>query len=37
MGEYFMICNLGKKELISPGAFGHGNKPGDSEDWKRVT
>jgi hypothetical protein len=29
MGEYFVICNLDKKELISPSGFGHGNKPGD--------
>lgn len=29
MGEYFMICNLDKKELISPAGFGHGSKPGD--------
>jgi hypothetical protein len=29
VGEYFVLCNLDKKEIIVPGGFGHGNKPGD--------
>lgn len=26
MGQYFIICNLDKKELVDPGEFGHGLK-----------
>lgn len=29
MGEYFVICNLDRKEALDPGVFGHGYKPGD--------
>lgn len=29
MGQYFLICNLDKKEVIDPGEFGHGMKLGD--------
>ena len=29
MGEYFIICNVDRKEVLDPGVFGHGYKPGD--------
>lgn len=28
VGEYYALCNLDKKEIIVPGGFGHGAKPG---------
>ena len=29
MGQYFVICNLDKREFLDPGEFGHGVKLGE--------